>query len=191
MKEFEAMQIIWDRQTDEKMYAIDESALHAQIKAKSQSIERKVDLFEWIMIGVNLIVAIVLVIDAVRDMNLWFEYLPAAAYLGFAVYSVYRRLARRRDEIHFDETMLGELDKAIWRINYLITQTRTIIFWYLVPLMLVFALTAVLNARLWWAIGLPLALLPLTYLASRWEIRRFYLPKKKAMESLREKLLAA
>ncbi|MEZ4737360.1 MAG: hypothetical protein R3E79_60560 [Caldilineaceae bacterium] len=30
--------------------------------------------------------------------------------------------------------MMGELDKAIWRANYLIKRSRELIWWYLLPL---------------------------------------------------------
>ena len=39
--EFEEMQILWNSQNNEKLYAINEDALYAQIKRKGQSIDRK------------------------------------------------------------------------------------------------------------------------------------------------------
>ncbi len=190
MKEFEEMQIVWDRQNDQKLYAINEAALHTQIKRKSQSIERKLALVELIMIAVNFIVGVILLIDSIRDGDQRLIFLFPALYLGYSAFAIFRRVARRKEEVHFEPTMLGDLDKAIWRINYLIRQGRWMMAWYLLPLMLAFTVFALINDRVWWALALILVVTPATYLAGRWETGKFYLPKKRDLESLREKLTA-
>jgi hypothetical protein len=187
--EFEEMQIIWNTQNDENLYAINETALHAQIKRKGQSIERKLTWIETIMIAVNLIVGIVLTLDTLADNDQALQFIFPVLYLAYSFYALYRRLVRRKGVVRFDDTMLGELDKALWKTNYLIRQSWSMILWYLLPLLLTFSIFAFINAKLAWAAAMMFVLLPATTFATRWEINKFYLPKKRALEALRAKLL--
>jgi len=118
--EFEEMKIIWDSQNEEKLYAINESALYAQIKRKGKSISRLLERFEMVMIGVNLLVGVGLVVmEFLNDGDLY-EYLLPVLYFVYAVVVFVWRYTRRQEDIHFEKSMLGELDKAIWQIDYLI-----------------------------------------------------------------------
>ncbi len=186
--EFEEMQVIWNAQNEERLYAIDETALAAQITRRSRWLDRKLTLIDWIMIGVNLGVGIVLLIDGLQGDDPVVQYLMPAAYLAFFVIAIARRLLRRQDEKQFEDTMLGELDRAIWRVDYLITQGRSLVLWYLLPLLLLFGIVAYRNEKLLWAVALFVILLPITYVAGRWEVNRFYLPKKRSLEALRDTL---
>ena len=89
----------------------------------------------------------------------------------------------------FDESILGELDKAVWQSDYLIKQSRSMIFWYLLPALLVVNGTMILNGKPWTALLLTAVTLPVTYFGGRWEVNKFYLPKKRELEMLRETLL--
>ncbi len=187
--EFEEMQIIWNRQNDEKYYAINEDQLYARIRARSRSVERILALFELGMIAVNLVVAITLLVDALGGSEQIFRFVLPAAYFGYSVFALVRRAARRKAEVHYEATMIGELDQAIWRIDYLIRQSRSIFYWYVLPLVLAGSFFFIANGKLVWALAMLLVLLPAAYLGTRWETS-LYLPKKKALESLREMLLA-
>jgi len=44
--EFEEMQVIWDSQTEQPMYALDVDAMHRKIKRKARKIERSINLNE-------------------------------------------------------------------------------------------------------------------------------------------------
>ncbi|MEZ4737361.1 MAG: hypothetical protein R3E79_60565 [Caldilineaceae bacterium] len=56
------MKVIWDSQNEEKLYAINEDALYAQIKRKGKAVNRSLQRFEMVMIGVNVLVAIALIV---------------------------------------------------------------------------------------------------------------------------------
>jgi len=189
--EFEDMQVIWNSQDEEKLYAINEAALFEQIKHKGRSVDRKLAFVEIMMVAVNLGVGIMLVFDAVRDNEQAYQYVLPVMYLAYAVFAVVRRLRRRQDEVHFAPTMLGELDKAIWRVDYLIRQGRTLVLWYLLPLVLVAAATMALNAKPFWALGLLLFLIPFGYFGGRWEVDKFYVPQKRSLTALRDTLVAS
>jgi hypothetical protein len=189
--EFEDMKLIWDSQNNEPLYAINQEALYRQIQGKEKSIVKLLDFTDIIMIAVNLFVGILLIVDTWVESGQSYEYVLPIVYLGFFVYAIYRRFARKQEEIGFDETILSRLEKAIWQSDYLIKQAKSVLFWYLVPTMLVVDVTMLLNGKPWAALILTAVVLPLTYFAGRWEVERCHMPRKRELEALRETLLQA
>jgi hypothetical protein len=187
---FEELQVIWNSQEHEKMYVINEAALHTYIKQKGQSINRLLSLFEVALIGANLFAGIWLIIGSLDDSNPSIKLILSVFYLVFAAYGAIRPILRRKEEKPFEHTLLGELDKAIWRIDYLRQQGRNVIFWYVLPLTFIIGVMSFFNARLLLAFGLLLLVTPASYFAHRWEFNNFHLPKKHNLEVLRNKLIA-
>ena len=185
--EFEDLQVIWKEQNNEKMFAINETALHATIKRKGKSINRSLEFIEWIMISINLGVGILLFVDTIRDNGADYQYLLSAMYLGYFFYAIFRRLKRRKAQIHFKSTVLGELDKALWQVNYVIKQGRSMVLWYVLPLGIVAAASMFLNGKTVWGLFL-LLLFPASYLGARWEMNKWWHPKKRSLESIRDTL---
>lgn len=189
--EFEEMKLIWDSQNNEPLYAIDQEALYRKISRKGRSVTRALDFLDWLMIGMNLLVALLLLFDAFQESSPGYEYALPVVYLAIFVYALYRRFARRQEVGEFDETILGELEKAIWQADYLIRQSRSMVFWYLLPVFLVADVVLILKGNLWLALALTAVVLPLAYVGGRWEVRKWHLPKKQELEALREMLLQA
>lgn len=188
--DFEELQVIWNSQNNEKMYAVNEDALHAYIKRKGQSIQNTLNFFELILIGVNLFVGAWLTIESLDNAPLSSQFILAIFYLAFAVYGFVRRLIRRNEEKPFDQTILGELDRALWRIDYLMRQGRIMIVWYLLPILLMLGVMSYFNPRLLPGFGMMLVVVVATYFGYRWEYRKIHLPKIRNLEALREKLTA-
>src|SRR6185503_13464068 len=188
---FEEMQVIWNSQNGEKLFAINEIALHTYIQRKRRTINTLLEIFEWTMIALNLVVGIALVTNLLRDNK------PGALlilpvvffYFAYSAYALVQRLRRRAAETRFKPTLLGELDKAIWQLDYLIRQGRSMTLRYVLPLVLVVSITAIYSPKPLWALVMTLTLIPISYFAPRWEINKWYLPKKRDLESLREKLI--
>jgi hypothetical protein len=95
---------------------------------------------------------------------------------------------RRNEERPFAPTVVGELDKAIWRIDYLMQRSQNTIYWYLLPLVVIFAVMSVFDNRLIWVTAMLAFVTVATYFADRWEFNKFHLPNKRNLEALREKL---
>lgn len=185
------MKLIWDSQNNEPLFAINQEALNRKIQHKSKAVSRALDFVDVMMIVVNLVGGMVLIIDTVQENGRPFEYIVAVVYLAFFVYALYRRFARQQDVKEFDKTILGELNKAIWESDYLIKQSSSMVFWYLVPIVIAANVTVLLGYNSIWVSVLTLVILPLTYFGGRWEVRKCHLPKKRELEALREILLQA
>jgi hypothetical protein len=190
MKNFEEMQSVWNNQNDEKLFAVNETVLHAYIKHKGRTISNLLGLFEWVMIVLNLLVGIALVVDLIHNSESGYRLVLPVMYLTFSAYALLRRLKRRANEVRFRPTILGELDKAIWQINYLIRQGQMVMIWYVLPLVLALSVTVFYNQEPLWTLVPTLTLIPLLYFGVRWEINKWHIPKKRDLEALREKLIA-
>jgi len=186
--EFEDLQTIWDSQNDENLYTINEEALFAKVQQGSKSVNHKLNIYEWLMFLGNLIIGIVLFIDAIRGNGQTYEYVLPILYIFFSISILILRKMRKKEEVQFDLTMMGELDKAIWQIDHLIKRGRSMMVWYIFPLTLVLTITLILNSKPLWALGMIAILLPLSYYSGRWEINKWYMPQKRELESLREEL---
>jgi len=186
--DFEELQVIWNNQNNEKMYAIDENAIHIYIRRKGKSINNMLNFFEFMLIGMNLVVGIWLTIESLDNDPLSNQLILAVFYLVFSVYTLIRRIMRRNEEKPFDHTMVGELDKAIWRIEYLMKHSLNVILWYLVPLVAIIGIMAVFDTRLFLTFGMLTAVTVASYFGHRWEFNKFHLPNKRNLEALREKL---
>ena len=189
--EFEEMQIIWNSQNNEKLYAINEKALFEKIKRKGRSVNSYVKFVEVVMILTNLVAGLLVMYQGVTGERSWGQITLASVYLLYLVYGIYRWFARRQDEQQFEQSMLGELNKAIWRSDYLMKQGHQMIFWYLLPIIVISIIFVLLEGGSWQTIGFLLLILPVTYYGGRWEIRKFHAPKKRELESLRETLMSA
>ena len=185
---FEELQAIWDSQNDKDLYTINKEVLYAQIKQKSKSVSHKLNFVERMMFIGNLIVGIVLFVDALRGDGQAYHYIAPVLYIFFSIFTVVLRQMRQKEELHFELSIIGELDKAIWQIEYLIKQSRSMMIWYLFPLMGVIAVTMLLDSKPLWALGTIAIAVPVSYFGGRWEINKWYLPKKRELLSLREKL---
>jgi hypothetical protein len=190
MKNFEEMQSIWESQNDEKLFAVDDTALHAYIKRKGRTTRSLLELFEWIMIALNLLVGVALAVDFLSDHGSGYRLILPVTYLTFSAYALLRRLKRQANEVRFKPTLLGELDKAIWQIDYLIRQGQTMMTWYVLPLVFALSITMFYSQKSLWTLVPTLALIPLCYFGIRWEINKWHLPKKRDLEALRETLIA-
>lgn len=189
-KEFAEMKILWDRQNEEKLYAINEQALHEQIQRRGRSVDRTLQRYEWVMVGVNLLTAIVLLVSAYANKETLLLYAIAAAYLAYSLFFLRLRRRRRRQDPAFASTMLGDLDKALWQLNYLVGQARSTIFWYSVPLTIVLTGYLLLRAHWGWALTLAIVMGAASYLSIKWEVNRCYLPQINSLQALRAKLVA-
>lgn len=188
MMEFTEMKIIWDSQNEEKLYAINESALYAQIKRKGKSVGRLLRRFEVVIIGANVLAAVMLLVTALLNDSDAFYHLTPMVYLAYALVALVWRRNRRQKDAHFMPTMLGELDKAIWQINYLIRRSRELIFIYMLPLALLFGAKLLYDGQPLFALAMLIVMGGAGFLTDRWEIRRCYLPQKQSLESLRAML---
>jgi hypothetical protein len=187
--EFEEMKKIWDSQNNENLYVINETALHIRIKQKGRSINRNISFFEWAMIGTTLGVSLILTIDTIVEAGSWPRYLSSGIIFIIFLYMYGLRRERQKYEQHFNDSLLGDLDKAISRIDYIIGRTRTLLWWYLIPFTVAASISMYFDSKPFWLWCFMILVFGLSYWGGEKEIRHMHMPKKRDLESLRATLL--
>ncbi|HSH02014.1 MAG TPA: hypothetical protein VLL52_05790 [Anaerolineae bacterium] len=186
---FEEMQTLWHTQDDKNLYTIDEEIIHDYIHKKGRSITWTLNLFEIIMIAVNFITGIYIIIQTDANDNITPQLFTAAVLLTIAIYNLGLRLKRHQDTPHFPPTLLGDLERSLWNINYLFAQMNKIMRYYVLPLIIVFAVNFYFNDMPWWSWSVIIIWALAAYYGGRWEIRKFHRPKKDKLEALHQQLL--
>lgn len=181
--EFEQMKRIWDSQNEEPLYAINEATLQRRIQEKGSSISYWLSLNEWVLIGVTLLAGVVLLVDAILEGSARHQIASAIIVLPIPVYVYLMRQGRRQRELQFDDTMLGDLDKAVAQLEFRIRQLKGFMWWYWLPFGIGFAISLFYVNQWYLLVGLMI----LTFAGSRWEIQR---ELNKRLRPQREELLA-
>jgi hypothetical protein len=120
--EFDEMKRIWDAQTDQPLYVIDEKALHLCIQSELGGERRLAGGREWSTILFYLgAVGLMLFfgrLNHVKPGANIFAYLLAAWMFGTVVYIVVSRTRRLKAGRRFDRSIRGDLNYAIWLAGY-------------------------------------------------------------------------
>lgn len=188
---FEHMKVIWDSQARRPLYAVDEVVLHASVRRRSRRFQHLIEFSHLSIVATWVALATMYLIAPLTHSEHSHQLAVAAILLALAAGQVVGVIRRRRGEAGFDESLRGDLDRAVWRIDYDITWARSLRRMY-VPLFLV-AISIDLALRLTPVLALAwaamVALVAGVSWTLDWEIRSVYLPKKRRFETIREKLI--
>ncbi|GAB4006316.1 hypothetical protein EXU85_02450 [Spirosoma sp. KCTC 42546] len=185
--EFDELQKIWDSQTREPLWVINENALHKRILAKKNQAHHITTISELLLLFVNSIAGgLILGINFFKHSESLFLYIMAAWMFLTALYVLMSRFRRLKGENEFDRSMLGELNHAVSMATYQVHLSQ-LMRWNTLPIGILSLLSIWEGGKsVWLALGV-LAFFALTYFASGWE-HRVYTNKKRELESLQKKL---
>ncbi|MFT5081246.1 MAG: hypothetical protein ACI84E_001905, partial [Planctomycetota bacterium] len=185
--EFEEMQVIWDAQKDQQMFALDREGLHRKLIKKARSIELSVTANELGMIAICLFLAFDQLRDPLFDQVHYYKLFGGAVMVGVAVWMLLKRLARIRKEQRFEDSLRGDLDRSISHVDYNIGLARSFQWWFLVPAMMTVVVSLYFGdpeARV-----LSIALITTSCILAMWVVhvgtRCSQIPQKRDLESLR------
>ncbi len=188
--DFEQMQVVWDEQKKQRVYALDLEALHASVRRRGRRIARGVELMEIGLVVILLAMSAFLALKPMRGDTRAYTYVSIAVQLAVAAYVVGGRLKRRARERAFAPNLLGDIDLALEQVNYHIRRIRTFPLWFCGPLFLTVALGLALehDSKPSWLWLLVFAAFPLSVYVARLELKCLHLPRKRELEALRAKL---
>lgn len=187
--DFEQMQIVWDEQKKQRVYALDLEALHASVRQRGRRITRGVEMMEIGLILISFVTVGILVTKSILAGGDRPPYSSSAALIGVALYLIGGRLRRRASDRTFESSLRGDLDLAIAQLEYHIRRIRTFPLWFCAPLLvaLLVGLVGKLDEGLSW-VWLPvLGAFPLAIYVTRLDLRCL-VPRKRELEALRAKL---
>ncbi|MDX1628307.1 MAG: hypothetical protein R3345_06390, partial [Fulvivirga sp.] len=106
-----------------------------------------------------------------------------------AVYMIISRANRLRKTNNFNNSMIEDLDDAIFNADYMIKLSRKVIYWYNLPILSLVLIQLMMNAAGIWVWLLIAAMFGLAYLLGNWEMTKCHIPRKEKLKQLRAKLL--
>jgi hypothetical protein len=188
--EFEEMQVIWDSQTEQPMYALDVDAMHRKIKRKARKIERSINLNEIGLMVICIFTALELLREPVLEQTDYHHIFGSAVMLCVAVWMLVKRLARLKMHTQFDSTLTGDLDRAIAESKAHLLLARTFHLWFLLPaasIMLVSFIAKSENRNPVVVLGLSLSMV-LAIGVVHLGIRCVHNPEQRDLQALRDTL---
>jgi hypothetical protein len=188
--DFQEMQVIWNSQQEQTMYAIDSEALHRQLQRRAKRIERELSLAEIGIMIITLITAAQQAWNPIFRGEDYYQIFGAVVMLGVGAWMFRMRQHRRQIRSQFEATMLGDLDCAIEESKAHLFLARNFHWWFLAPA------CAIILVRFWVedhsrsagsiliTIGGFVLALTVVHLA----IRCYQAPEQKELQSLRDTL---
>ena len=135
--DFTDLQKIWNEQNGATMYAINETAMHKNIKMKKKAASKSINRIEISLTIINSFCAVFLFADALNDAQYW-DFVGSAILASTVIFIQYYRYKRKQAENTFDRTMIGELDHAISNTSSMIRITHLMIIGYLFPISILY-----------------------------------------------------
>lgn len=187
---FDELQQLWCQQENVSPQPIDHMELKKLIDKRKSSAENSAAFLEMVLVIINGGTGISLLYSCISENKGIFAFLFAGFMLLGSLYFFSRFIQRRRAERKFDRSMAGELEHAITTADYILRLSRTILFWYGLPLLILGGFALLEKGVSAWALLGVFAVVALSFWAGQWEIRKFHSPRKQRLLELREQLMA-
>lgn len=186
--EFDELQKIWDSQTQQNVWVIDENALHKRVLIKKEKMSYITDFSEVLSIVVNFGGgSLVLGLTIFKRSENLSMYLMAAWMLATSFYVIASRIRRLKGKNTFDRSVLGELNYAVSTATYQVRFSQ-LMRWNIVPIGVLSVLSSWDSGKAIWLVPGLLLFFALSYFASGWE-HRIYRAKKQELVTLQKKLV--
>ncbi len=186
--QFDELKKIWDTQTRQPMYVIEENTFNDLVMKKISRVKKEVDRFQKGIIIICLIVMSVLSLLAWMNEN-WYQFITVVVAAMIAIYIYNDRRHRKRSQDRFGKTLMEDLDLAIQDADYMVKRGKYFTLWYLAPLAISMVVSLILESKSIWSWIVVLLSFTLAYFVSRWDVYKCQIPRKKALENMREALL--
>lgn len=187
---FEEMQVIWDAQTKRSLFAFDREGIRRVVDKQASAIHFHLRSFEIVTISSFFILALVVASEPFFEKHEYFQYYEAAGFLIISALMFFRARQRSKEEARFADTLIGEVDLAIWRLESIISRLKDYTWLAIAPLLLVWLVRVVFELSskpLWLQIGWPLFLLATPFIF-RTAVRGKHQPQLENLLALRKSL---
>ena len=200
----EDLRVIWDQQNEQPLYVLDQDALNASIRKRTTGIDQSVGIFEYVMMGVLFFVAAMAAgkrLLTSKELD-WLDWTTVVLTIMVAVVAIVSlaRARRRRltQEVDFESSIVGDVDKAISQLDYLFARFKTFHHWFALPMALILVLrltktefrfsdlagTTTIQVIAMYALSMLIC-----YSSIWFEKKCLSLPEKKSLLAIREKLV--
>jgi hypothetical protein len=183
--DFKDLQKVWNQQTNEPMYIIDQQALYRQIQHRAKQADRIAQTNEWGMMVIAVLTSVLLLWIG-KDTT--YQIIASVTMLGTGVYVFWQRRLRLASLNRQPHSILEELDQAIANANYLVRFAQTFAYWFLLPTAAVTIFRMAQKEVDIWCWLFILGAFLLSFALVRWELVSKHRPRKRVLEELKETL---
>ncbi len=185
--DFEQMKVIWNTQDERPMYAVDERTLHTAIRRRSRSFRGIITASHLAIMLTSFVLGVLFLAEPLATGASHHRMASGAILLLLGAAQSAALLRKRRGESRFAQSLLGDLDRAIWRVDEAIAWARALRRWYIPPFIAAVTIdvafrTSLQSVLLWL---LVLAILVVASRSIEWELRSWHVPLKRRLEALR------
>ena len=181
--EFEDIKKIWDAQSNQHLYVINESAMQNRITKKKHQALHITNVTERLSIITNLAVGTFIAIITKGNIGL---YLTAAWMILTGLAVLISRLRRTSSHRQFDRSVMGDLAHAISSAAYQV-RLSFLLRWNIAPIAFLLLLAQWLGGKSVWATAGMVIALAIGYFVSGWE-HNFYKRRLAELRTLQSKL---
>lgn len=186
---FEDIRACWAAENQREMYEINLNNLEKMVAKKRTGAERITTITESVILMVNVPVSLLLLISLiVKGKQDIFPFVVIALMLGLALYVALSRRARLRAQQNFSNNLEGSLAQAISDTRYRVRLSQLGLGYILLIALSSFGAFLEKGTLPWWSYLLLATFFLLTYLAGRWEHRRFHRSKLDELEALHREI---
>ena len=163
--EFEELKKIWDAQTNQPLYAINEKAMYNHILSKKKQAHHITNISELLIIFANACSGIfVFGMTYFNQSGNIYMYLLSAWMVGSALFMLVNRIRRIKGNNRFDRSMSGDLNYAISLATYQVRISQ-IMLWNILPIGALTVLGLWEGGKSIWITACVLLFFALTYYA--------------------------
>ena len=187
----EEMKKIWNSETQETLYAIDQEGMSKIVNRKRAKTLKRVSLVENLVMWMNIILPTGLVIlTIVANKPKASVYIMSTFMFLTAAYIGYFRNKRLNSYKNWGKSMLDTLEEAIHNASYQARLSKTILVWYLLGIAIISISMLIAEGKPLWLISIMLGFFVLAFFVGKWEQRAFHDRYRDELISLKEKLVS-
>lgn len=191
--DFEEMKVIWDSQNEQPLYAFEQASLEKRIRSEGQDISFCLEMFEIMTMLILLVMGVVFPLEPILEGHDFHQIPEGLLFLAIAGWLFRERRRRKQYEQRFDNSLLGDLDRSIFRVDVQIRRLRGFLWVFIVPMCVITAMRLPWDyiTKPWWLWAIMVVGTAFTIYVMRREVQQTHLPRKASLQSLREKLAKA
>lgn len=184
------MQKIWDTDSNQTLYVLDEASVINRIDKKVRSAAKKANRTENYIIAINVFMTVVLFALAILNDHLgYWEYIMAVFAVLTIGFVLYYRKKRHEYQAQVGDKTLDDLNRAIYQATVQAKMTDLFLIWYIIGVaVLTVSNMFILNISIW--LILPIALvMVIGFIVGRWEQRCVHEKRRDELIDLKAKLM--
>ncbi len=185
----EDMKKVWDSDSNQTLYVIDQFKMDQMVNKKSMSANRRASYVENFIIIMNVgIPIIIFTLTGLCDSIGFGEYSIGLLTLATAAGTYYYKKVRQANQLNEGDSVLNNLDQAIHNATYQSRLSKFLLTWYIGGIAILSIFHLILEKTNLWFILMITVTFIIALVVGRWEQRCLHDKKRNELIDLKRKL---